>query len=185
MIKIYVQQLLVLGVFVDLYFNLCPDPIRVKVLGGHRKLTILSPHIYDLDWSFGMIAPLNTQTDKNCDCQTRTENKTAHFSGSRSCSLEELSRKKVVDSCPYHYKLNYDRFRIPQSIIQVKCNCDNCIGRKPDGSLQELHDGRCTEVMIPRQVLRLCRNKTRKVYTLLYEEYAVACTCQWPNPNQV
>lgn len=185
MIKIYIQQLLVLGVFVDLYFNLCPDPMRVKILGSRRKQVILSPYIYDLDWSFGMIASLNTKTDKNCDCQTRSENKTINISGSRNCSLKELSRKKVVDSCPYHYQLNYDRFRIPQYIIQVKCNCDNCIGRKPDGSLQELHDGRCTEVMIPRKVLRLCSKKRRKVYTVRIEEYAVACTCQWPNPNQV
>lgn len=170
----------------DLYFASCPCPIRVKVLGSRRKQTILSPYVYDLDWSFGMITPLNTsRTDKNCDCPTLSENKTAHISGSTSCSLEELSRKKVVDSCQYHYQLNYDRYRIPQSIVQVKCNCDNCIGRKPDGSLQELHDGRCTEVMIPRQVLRLCSNKKRKVYTVRYEEYAVACTCQWPNPEQV
>lgn len=184
MIKIYVQQLLVLGVLVDLYFNSCPDHIRVKVLGSRRKQTILSPYIYGLDWSFGMITPLNTRTDKNCDCQTRSENKTAYLSGSTSCSLKELSTKKVVDSCPYQYQLNYDQYRIPKSIVQVKCNCDNCIGRKPDGSLQELHDGRCTEVMILRQVLRQC-NETRKVYTVRYEEYAVACTCQWPNPEEV
>lgn len=164
-----------------LYLASCPDHIRLRILGSRRKQTILSPQLYDLDWSFRMITQLDTpKSGKNCDCPTRYENKTSYISGNPSCFLEDLSKYKVVDSCPYHYQVSYDQYRIPQSIVQVKCNCDSCIGRRPNGSLQELRDGSCSEVMIRRPVLRQCSNKKKKVYTVRYEEYAVACTCKWP-----
>ncbi|XP_061169070.1 uncharacterized protein LOC133178353 [Saccostrea echinata] len=188
MFKIYIQPLLILGMFVDLSLSQCPSPIRAKVKGYRRKLTILGSCNENLDMSFHMIPDIKIP---HCNkCESLTDTKVHYLHGNKTCSLTPPTDGRSTESCPHHLQINYDRYRIPRSIAQVKCNCDNCITKHYDNTLRMLDDGVCQEVMMYRQVLRECkrerdrkrkkrrRSRRNKVYTIVYEKYPVACTCK-------
>ncbi|XP_062583407.1 uncharacterized protein LOC134245166 isoform X1 [Saccostrea cucullata] len=196
MINAYIPPLLILGtVFVDLSMSQCSDPIRAKVKGYRRKMTILGSCNENLDTSFYMIPGINIPD--NCSkCENLTDTKVHYLYGDKTCSLTPPNDGRSTESCPHHVQINYDKYRIPRSIAQVKCNCDNCITKHYDNTLKLHPDGVCQEVMMYRQVLRECKpekpekdrrrrgkrkrrgRRRNKVYTVVYEQYPVACTCR-------
>jgi len=84
--------------------------------------------------------------------------------------------------CRWHYVLNFDVNRRPQSLIEARCNCKHhqCAGSLP-GS-------RCVPVFYYARVLRKagCDVSTRTfVYRHTTEPIAVGCTCavRWVSYN--
>lgn len=77
-----------------------------------------------------------------------------------------------VSSCPWHYVLNVDPNRIPQSIVEARCNCRNrpCVG----GS----GNSRCEPLKYNIRVLRKygCEDGVF-LYKRTFETITVGCTC--------
>jgi hypothetical protein len=77
--------------------------------------------------------------------------------------------------CPWYFVKNVDDRRIPRTLLEARCKCQDCIdsGRTPTGRNRQ-----CEPLYYGLRVMRRVEvgNQTKK-YTVDWETIAVGCTC--------
>ena len=97
--------------------------------------------------------------------------------GSDQCSWQ--SQSKYNSSCPYHYVINNDPNRRPQSLLEVKCNCN-----ENSPCLNGGEGSRCVPVRYFINVWRKTGcDGVHFTYTRTVEQITVGCTCIYPKSN--
>lgn len=112
---------------------------------------------------------------------TKGRQATIHLLGEKTCPSEngtlvhtgnyipEVVSSKINGgtACPWHHVLNINKRRIPQVLVEAKCNCNHCI----QGSKNTWCVG------INKVLFRARCNSGEYSYTETLEEVNVGCTC--------
>ncbi|KAK6190708.1 hypothetical protein SNE40_002511 [Patella caerulea] len=128
----------------------------------------------DMDETFYMIRDLRA-VSREMEVHRRDKDVFIHqFAGNGTCPSSKnraslfdnrLDQVYTKSACPSFLVLNYDKMRIPATLLEVVCNCNNCLNT----------DGKCRPVYYYRRVLR--RTKRHNIYHKKIERIAAACTC--------
>ncbi|XP_061188836.1 interleukin 17-like protein [Saccostrea echinata] len=78
-----------------------------------------------------------------------------------------------MDLCPGYKVMDFDRFRIPRMMLQVKCKCKSCVGRDDSST-------HCTPMYYYTRVLRVtdCDDRGFYVYNYHWEKVSNGCVCK-------
>ncbi|XP_045191197.2 uncharacterized protein LOC123548026 [Mercenaria mercenaria] len=79
--------------------------------------------------------------------------------------------KPGVKLCPVRYVQQTDKSRIPENIVQARCNCEHCFHVN-----SSLLVGKCEEVQVLTPVLRRTVGECK--YKQDIEHVTIACTCR-------
>ncbi|XP_070556835.1 uncharacterized protein [Ptychodera flava] len=104
---------------------------------------------------------------------------TTHIKDPSNAPFQERS------TCPYYYVYQTEADRIPRTITQVRCSCNNCIG--DNGSFHPLNT--CQEITHPVPVLKKNSEEFSidglENYRLEMIDVPVACACLRPRERFV
>ncbi|KAL3858266.1 hypothetical protein ACJMK2_012862 [Sinanodonta woodiana] len=90
----------------------------------------------------------------------------------RECpSLSEYNSGQPIKICPHYFVIEYDEFRVPVTLAQARCRCDDCLG---------VSDKVCQPIYYNTRVLRVvnCNKKGFYEYDEVWEPIAVGCSCE-------
>ncbi|XP_046556543.1 interleukin 17-like protein [Haliotis rubra] len=97
------------------------------------------------------------------------------FAGEPQCpTWEEAVRLHEGKVCPFHYVLNYDENRIPNTVVETECNCVECL--RPDNGPSNLMD--CLPIIYYTKVFRRtgCVEGVYR-YAAIWEPLKIGCQC--------
>jgi len=120
--------------------------------------------------SFGMLRPLRTLVNISREF---IDKKQLRIEGDISCpNMNDLSREDQ-QVCPSYFVMEYDSFRIPDTMVQAQCRCRDCLDDSDSHELRE-----CKKIHYYTRVLRVvnCVNGVY-VYDEVWEPISVGCHC--------
>ncbi|XP_046556534.1 interleukin 17-like protein [Haliotis rubra] len=97
------------------------------------------------------------------------------LAGEPQCpTWEEAVRLHGGKVCPFHYVLNYDENRIPNTVVETECNCVECL--RPDNGPSSLMD--CLPIIYYTKVFRRtgCVEGVYR-YAAIWEPLKIGCQC--------
>ncbi|XP_067662070.1 interleukin 17-like protein [Haliotis asinina] len=97
------------------------------------------------------------------------------LAGDSQCpTWEEAVRFHEGKVCPFHYVLNHDENRIPNTMVETECNCVECL--RPDNGPSNLLD--CLPITYYTKVLRRtgCVEGMYR-YAEVWEPLKIGCQC--------
>ncbi|XP_046333106.1 uncharacterized protein LOC124115965 [Haliotis rufescens] len=97
------------------------------------------------------------------------------FAGEPQCpTWEEAVRHHEGRVCPFHYVLNYDENRKPDTMVETQCNCGECL--RPDNGPSNLMD--CQPIIYYTKVFRrtACVEGVYR-YAAIWEPLNIGCQC--------
>lgn len=95
----------------------------------------------------------------------------------RSCRVDSSSGRDLrkTSTCPWHYVMNYDPNRRPETLVEAKCNC-----RPHRSCLNGIRNSHCSPIIYNVWVLRkyACDVTTGVyLYRRSLEPIVIGCTC--------
>ncbi|XP_071092835.1 uncharacterized protein [Haliotis cracherodii] len=99
----------------------------------------------------------------------------AVLTGEPQCpTWEEAVRRHGGRVCPFHYVLNYDENRRPDTLVETQCNCGECL--RPDNGPSNLMD--CQPMIYYTKVFRrtACVEGVYR-YDPIWEPLNIGCQC--------
>ncbi|XP_069136085.1 uncharacterized protein [Argopecten irradians] len=119
--------------------------------------------------SFGMLEPLRTLT--NIPVQY-VDKKYLRIDGDSACP-DLISSNAPL--CPSYFVMEYDQFRIPDTMVQAECRCRNCQEESSDSEFIR----ECKKINYYTRVFRVvgCTDNNVYRYEEVWEPISVGCHC--------
>ncbi|OWF44293.1 interleukin 17-like protein [Mizuhopecten yessoensis] len=119
--------------------------------------------------SFGMIEPIRTLTTIP---EEYIDKKYLRIEGDSTCP-DLISSNAPL--CPSYFVMEYDQFRIPDTMVQAECRCSNCQEQTSEsGYIRE-----CKKINYYTRVFRVvgCSENNVYRYEEVWEPISVGCHC--------
>lgn len=122
--------------------------------------------------SFGMIGPLRSNTTIPREF---IHKQYIRIEGDTQCPADDRDSMTV---CPSYFAMEYDPFRIPDTMLQAQCQCSECRGNDTNGHVRE-----CKKLFYYTRVFRVVECDESNVYRYeeVWESISVGCHCQLSN----
>ena len=96
-----------------------------------------------------------------------------HFD--KKCPKNDAESASSRSTCPHYFDMEYDEYRIPNTLLQARCKCTRCLVTQGKGVVKMT---KCRPIYYFTKVARAmeCKNNTL-VYEDYWEKVSVGCTC--------
>ena len=147
-----------------------------RIVRRHVQLNQMRQRVHD---SFLMVQTLNLRTAMHVPSEFINK-QIVGFDGNRACPHNvSLIMRLSYQMCPSYYVMEYDNFRIPETMVQAKCQCTTCLSLNHNTSDQNSDIRRsCQPIYYYDRVLRVI-GCYRGVYRYgdVWERISVGCQC--------